>query len=376
MRRRWGSITKKADGVYVLRWPKPVGPDGRRRWGSETVRGTLADAEERLDELRELWGDGSATMTVDRFWRTMYWPDVQSVLAPSTLRGYRDMYEKHIRPAFGDDPLDGLRGRRIQEWLLSMPYGIARHARAVLSAMYSRAVAWDVAERNPMARRYRLPDRSTVRHRQSDGVLGADELAAVAREAEGEPWEAAFLLSAFGGARRSEAFGVMLGDMAFAEVDGILVAAAPIMRGVQLIDGVVEVTEPKTTGSARTVVVPEPWSVRLRELAEEGMASGRIWLTDDGTGMPPNPNTMAAAYKRWFLDKPYRYVPWKNLRNSYATNVHASGVELPTVAKLLGHTQEQTTFRHYDRPSVEQLGRVVIGAYHKMSHPVDTDRDD
>jgi integrase len=362
-KRAFGSIYSKSEDRHQLRWSER----GVRR--TETVRGTLADAEARLDEIeREAAARAGRTMTVDEFWRTMYWPDASASLAPSTLRAYRDVYASAVRPAFGDVPMDSLRGLDVQRWLLSMPYGTARHARAVLSAVYSRAVAWDVVSDNPLARRYRLPGRETAVKPQSAAVMDTDALAAVADACHGEPWEAAFILSAFGGARRGEAFGVQTQDVGRMIVDGSTVACVEIRRGVQLIDGVVEVTKPKTEGSRRTVVVPEPWSLRLLALTRDALESGRIWLSGGSDGQPPNPNTMAAAYKRWFAARPFAYIPWKNLRNSYATNVHSAGVELPTVAKLLGHSRQQTTYVHYDRPTAEQLGSVVaklpIGANH------------
>lgn len=75
--------------------------------------------------------------------------------------------------------------------------------------------------------------------------------------------------------------------------------------------------------------------------------------------LPANPERMSDAYRRWHMGRPFPYVPWKNLRNSYATMLHARGVDLADVARLLGHTTPVITYQHYDRPSAEQLAAIV-----------------
>ena len=82
-------------------------------------------------------------------------------------------------------------------------------------------------------------------------------------------------------------------------------------------------------------------------------------MCDDGHGGPANPERMSDAYRRWHMGKQFPYVPWKNLRNSYATMLHARGVDLADVARLLGHTTPVITYQHYDRPSAEQLASIV-----------------
>ena len=98
-------------------------------------------------------------------------------------------------------------------------------------------------------------------------------------------------------------------------------------------------------------------SKRLREISFERL--GDTWVCEGDDCEPLNPDLMSAACKRWHFGKPHRYVPWMNLRNSYATMLHAKGVDLGTVAKLLGHATPTVAFQHYGRMSAEQLASVV-----------------
>lgn len=126
---------------------------------------------------------------------------------------------------------------------------------------------------------------------------------------------------------------------------------------MQLLGGEVQIVPLKTERSERDVAIPSPYADRLRRLFLERL--GDTYVCDDGSGNPANPERMSDAYRRWHMGKPFPYVPWKNLRNSYATMLHARGVDLADVARLLGHTTPVITYQHYDRPSAEQLASIV-----------------
>lgn len=235
-----------------------------------------------------------------------------------------------------------------------MTYGSAKKALAVFRAMFSFAVDSDMCNESPFTKRYQLPPKPQKSSREvSESVHTEAELAAILADARGERWEAPFILSAFGGLRREEAFGAQWGDIGFQ--DGY--AVVRVQRGAQNAKGGVRIVKLKTEGSYREAVIPMPYAQRLREISFERL--GDTWVCEGDDCEPLNPDLMSAAYKRWHFGKPHRYVPWMNLRNSYATMLHAKGVDLGTVAKLLGHATPTVTFQHYDRMSAEQLASVV-----------------
>lgn len=358
-RSTWGSIRMKSKGVWEIRYDVPS--DGKRRQRSETVRGTKSEAERRLAERRVEFEGAGPDMTLDQFWQTVYWPSCAD-LAPSTKVSYRRTYNHSIKPVFGETPLRKIGPKAIQKWIDGMTYGAARNSRAVLRSILSRAVTEELAESNAAMARFKLPKRKpeNMKVDVNESVFDKDELDAVFRDCEGEPFEAPFILAAFGGARREEACGVRAAEVEFEELDGVgLFAVVPIVRGVQHLDGDIVVSDVKTPKSERWLVVPPPYSDRLRALCSEVFERGEEWLVEDGFGNLMSPNTMAMAYKRWFLGKPYRYVPFSNLRNSYATVMHALGVDLAMVQKLMGHTQLSTTFSFYDRPGRKEFVQVV-----------------
>lgn len=356
-RSAWGSIQAAGPGIWRLRYPLPNDPStGKRRQGYETVHGTKKDASKRLAELRiehDRFRASPAVMTVSRLWGQHYSKHIER-LAPSTVEGYESAYRTAIEPIFGSRELDSIRKAEVQEWLDGMTYGSAKKALAVLRAMFSFAVDNDMCNESPFTKRYQLPPKPQKSSREvSESVHTEAELAAILADARGERWEAPFILSAFGGLRREEAFGAQWGDIGFQ--DGY--AVVRVQRGAQNAKGGVRIVKLKTEGSYREAVIPMPYAQRLREISFERL--GDTWVCEGDDCEPLNPDLMSAAYKRWHFGKPHRYVPWMNLRNSYATMLHAKGVDLGTVAKLLGHATPTVTFQHYDRMSAEQLASVV-----------------
>ena len=356
-RSTWGSIRKRGKESWEIRYP--VGPKSR----SETIRGSRSDAERRLAELRIEYEGATPDMTISEFWDGVYYPDIQKHLAPSTVVGYRRKYQRHILPKFGGMRLDELRPKDVQAWLLEMTKENARHCKVVLSAMYRCAMANDLADDNVADRNFRIP-KSEERPRTKE-VYTLEQLDAIFEACRGELWEAIFILSAYGGALRSEAMGVRVGEVE--NRDGF--AVVPIVRNVQRLDGEVRVIEnTKTEARGTDLVIPPPYSSRLFEIQAEALENGDTWLTDNGFGAPNCPERMAKAYERWFQHQSLRYIPFGNLRNAYSTALHNLEIEDSTVAKLMRHSNLSTDFRHYNRLStddkIEALSKVMGNIAH------------
>ena len=200
-----------------------------------------------------------------------------------------------------------------------------------------------------MTKRYQMPQESEKVRTPNEERYTPAELTAILEDARGEVWEPLFIFGGFGGMRRSEAAGMRLEDVTFR--GGF--AICDVNKGVQVVNREAGVHPLKTKSSYRSVVVPEPGASRLRELKEEYSADGYQWFTDNGFGQPANPDTVASAYRRWFTGKPYKFVPLKNLRASYATIMHELGVDFAMVSKMLGHTSPDTTYRFYDDPGID-----------------------
>lgn len=352
-RSTWGSIRTRGKNYHEIRYTV----DGEQC--SEYFHGTKKEAERRKAELRLEYEDcAGARLKVDAFWRKTYWPECRS-LAPTTRDEYERVYLRDIKPRWGKLAMRSIAASDVQEWLSGMTYGKARAARAVMRAMFNRAEDLERIDRNVMRRKYKMPKERAPGGR-SDAVFTAEELDQVFEACRGELWEPAFILAGFASAAREEAMSPLLEEFEFPVIDGEEYAVVPVRRGVQRLKGEVVVLEyTKTEDRERSLVTWPPYSTRLHEIVDERIEAGDTWLMDDGFGWPMCPNNMATAYKRWFLGKPFGYAPFSNLRNGFATMMHAKGIDMYMVEKMMGHSQPMTTYRHYDRPGVEEFVQVI-----------------
>ncbi len=343
-RSTWGSIRRKSKGVWEIRYT--VG--GKRR--SKTIRGTKVEAERERSNLRVRYEDAPAELTVRQFWEKSFHPHIVSDLAESTVNGYEGYYRVHILPAFGDALMSELTPLMVQDWLLEMTSGAAKHAKAVLMSLLEHACTLGLIDDNVARRKFTMP-KEHAKGQRSRETFTLDELNEIFEGCEGEAWEAAYILAAFGGASREEAMSPKPEEIE--DMEGF--AVVPIVRGIQRLKGEVRIIE-RTKNEYRedTVIVPPPYSQRLFEIRDECIARGDAWLTDDGFGMPMCPNTMATSYKRWFLGRPLRYVPFSNLRNSYSTVLHDLGYEDSLIGKLMRHARLDTDYIHYNRPKTAE----------------------
>lgn len=350
-RSTWGAIRKRGENSWELSYTK----QGKRT--SETIRGSRKDAERKLAELRIKYEGMTSDITLAEFWDSYYYPHIKEHLAASTVPGYKRVWRVDIEPAFGGFNLSEITPRKIQAWLDPMTGGKAKHAKAVLSAMLSRAFALELIDDNPAQRRFVMP-KGRAPGQRSKEIYSKEELDQIFALCHGEIWEAAFILSAFGGASREEAMGVMVEEVEFHPG----VAVVPIVRGVQRLEGEVKVLDwTKNEHRKRDLVILDPYATRLRQLVEEAKDRGDIWMTDNGFGKPMCPNALAnRTYKDWFGRQPIRYIPFSNLRHAYATWT-SSKVDPMMLAKLMGHSQPTTTYNNYYRPSTDDKIKALNG---------------
>ncbi len=250
----WGSKRQKRRGVWELRYTVAGKPK------SETFRGTAKEADRRLMALRL----------------------------------------KYERAA--EDPrtaLEDIRARDVQEWLSGMTFGTAKHAKAIFRIVLNRAGDLEYIDHHPLGKRYIMPTAKSARQRSSD-TYDPDELDAIFRECEGEIWEPYYILAAFGGAQRAEAIDVRAPEIEWRENESGLWAVCPVLRGVHLLDGEVTVLDrAKSDYRTEPLIVPPPYSLRLKEITDAVLAEGGTWLVDDGFGGPIDSETVTRAYKRW-----------------------------------------------------------------------------
>ena len=363
-RRSWGSNKPaRRKGYRTLRYWADTG-DGRGYMRhTVTVRGSKRDGDRRLAELEVAYGDDRPCPTVAWFYENWYLRSCEERIAIGKFkRRSLDTMMSHWRatvgPRWGAVPASGVRPMDVQEWLYTLTASKAEICLSMLRQILDFAKKYEAIPSNPCDNRFFLPSSGSKR---ATATWGIDQLDAIWRAYWGEPEEAGVILQAFGLARVGESFAPRTDEVWFEEANGITVACVPLTRQFLHAYGMTEDGDMKNEQSARVSVLPEPWSLRIRQIAGERRG---VYLCDDGTGRPIGRDV---ALSRWrdrvgALDVPYG-TP-SSLRASCRTFMEwHTDIDYHKLEKLMGHVEGDTTSRHYNRPRPEDLIEVVSRAF-------------
>lgn len=334
MRAALGSIERLGQGRYRISIEGPRKEDGSRTRVSRVVRGDREDAEIELAKMKLDAGKPvDQTLTVSRYWRVFYEPTINR-LAQTTQQGYRNSWRTLVEPLFGECVMGGLKAREIERKLLTIEKpGQQRNAYKLMRQMFNEAYRDEMIASNPFDRRIRL----SKMPKYNPKVLLMDDVPAWLRVIEGRPWEAIMVIMLFSGLRREEATALFWEDLEFADglccirIDKTLTEAAG-----RIVEGPV-----KTPDSERTVFLSGWPASRLLELRSAGP------LCPDANGKRMAPDKVSREYKKAFDAADAKYVPMRNLRNSYATIMQGLGASDSLISKSLGHTTIKTDYDHY-----------------------------
>lgn len=115
--RQRSKIRKDSWTVQVYLGRDPI--TGKKRYHSESVKGTKADAERRLTELHRELDTGSFVepthLTVGVYLEQWMRDYAESHFAQRTLEGYRGNIDRYILPRIGSVLLEKLTARQVQE---------------------------------------------------------------------------------------------------------------------------------------------------------------------------------------------------------------------------------------------------------------------
>jgi integrase len=354
-----GYITRgRVDGTWYLRAELPRDTNGKRRQRRETVRGTKAEAQRRLrDLLREVetggHADGARVAVADLAQR---WLD--STEHRVTARTYA-FYAAHVRlyiaPSLGSLRAEQLRPAHVEAALAAWRNGkrndkeqgalsprTVAHVFNTLRTLLRWGVKMGTLVRN-VADAVEPPryERKEMRALESTGV------AKLLKAAQVSDLQAVIAVAIGTGLRRGELLGLRWSDI------DLVARRLTVRRSVETVKGVTRTKPPKTARSARTIALP-PFVVDVlrdeRERQEE--LRGRTlnehdWVFVRRDGLPWEPGAFSLAFARFVKSAKLPHVRFHDLRHSFGTLALASGVDLQTVSRALGHESVAITSRIY-----------------------------
>ncbi len=371
-------------------------------------------------EKKVLAGDytDGATMTFEEYSHRYLEEYARISQAPRTLQSTEAAIKLFI-PDFGYLPLERLTPLFLQEYtnnLFTVPkengsgtlsHGTIKRRMAVLSAMLSQAVRWNLIQSNPMDRvqirqSAAAPDTDKVmcfNQEQAEAFLSALDNPLLYRyqrkgtdpEGSSHKYQAEhsihlqlkllFYLAMFTGCRRGELIALQWPDIDFNE------STVSITKSTCQVDGRAITKATKTKGSVRTLAIPslvvdlaKQWKTAQQRYR---LQIGSKWEGDNYVFIQWNGRQM-------HLDTPYQafhriinnynanrpadapelpLIPLHGLRHTAATLLISQGIDVRTVSGRLGHSSTSTTMNIYahalkelDKTASDKLEAALLKA--------------
>ncbi|NMR18681.1 site-specific integrase [Cellulomonas fimi] len=382
------SIFQGNDGRWYGFVTMGIQPDGsvdrRKRSGAsraDVVRKVRALERERSDQSALPAGRSPRLET----WLTEWLSATALRVRPSTLSGYTVDVHRHINPAIGKHRLDALQPEHIEHLYTALlanglNAGTVHHVRRTLNKALNDAVRRRRLPGNPVALahtpRYNPPEIEP---------LTVDEARRILAAAENEPNGVAFMLAISLGLRRGEVLGLSWADV---DLDaGRLQVRRQLERrnwrhGCADLDrcherpsrcphrkeGGLVLTELKTKQSRRTLPLPEPLLIALRQhrrrQREARIHAGTLWR-DSGlvftnlVGRPVAPHDHSLHWTAFLERLGIRPARLHDARHTAATLLLVQGVDQRVVMSMFGWTSPAMTtrYQHVVPELVEEANR-------------------
>jgi integrase len=350
-----GHIRERSAGHWaiVLDHHDPMTGQRKRRWHSfvGTKRGAQIRCAELIAEAQQGIALEPTKVTVaeflDRFesdWLTVH------VTASSAERYHGAL--GHVRQHLGDRPLQKLQAADIANLYAAMTRsGSAPRTIQVTHACIHRALGqakvWGLIRDNvaEIVKPPKVPDQETPMLQPAQAVALLDHL-------RGKPLYLLASLALGTGMRRSEMLGLRWQDV---DLDA---GRLTIERSLeQTTIGGIKPKSPKTRAGRRTISLPARLVAELRahwrDQQEERLALGMGRASDDSPVLATigggflSPNGVTKAWPRAMAAIGMSGVTLHSLRHTHASMLIASGMDILTISRRLGHSSPSITLGVY-----------------------------
>ena len=257
----------------------------------------------------------------------------------STQYAYEVYLKNWILPRWRSYRLTDVKAVDVEAWLKSLPLarGTKAKMRNIMSALFSHAIRWEWADKNPIrsvrqsAKRLRIPD-----------VLTPEEITALLGKLS-EPLRTAVELDAFTGLRRGELIGLQWQDVDF---ENLLVHVRRSV--VMMVEGV-----PKTEASAKDLPLDAALAeslLKLKLASPYKQPTDWVFASAEMKGNQPWwPDTMWRRYGKPAVTaaKITKRVAFHTFRHTYTTLLTQNNEDVKIVQELLRHANSRITLDLY-----------------------------
>jgi integrase len=383
-RKQEGQVIRIGDRWYVRYWERRNigGTIERKRvthqLGPVTTRGKrppadiLAEAERHMATIDSGTIPADRILTISDFVERVYLPWVEMYKRPSTVKGYRDIWEDHFKPLCGQVWLKEARTYHVQGWLnqiaaAKLSRNTLKHIKSTISGIFTLAKQQDYFQGENPARDTAIDPRAS--EPQETYAYTLEELQTIISLLP-ESAATAFAVAGFMGLRHGEIQGLLWENYR----DGEIYVSRSIWNG--------RVNDPKTRKGRAPVPVIRQLADRLgmHRLRCGNPQSGPIFA--NGLGRPL---ALGSLVNRAILpalnrcercgkaesdhekaDHQYRRnerIPewhgWHAARRGLGSNLYRLGVHELVIQRILRHANVSTTASYYIKSAADDVRNAM-----------------
>jgi integrase len=374
-----GHVRARGEKTWELKFDLGTDPlTGKRMTRYHSFKGNKREAEVELTRLMAAANKGDyvdpskATLAdfLDR-WET--WASTQ--VSAKTLERYKELAKHHVRPHLGSAKVQKLRAvnfaelyGKLQQSKADGGAGLAPrtvgHVHRLMHRVLGHAVKWGVIANNPVA----SAEPPRVQRAEIE-ILAPDQVKIVLKALRDGPLYPVAVVGLATGMRRGEIVALRWSDL---DLDQ---GKIRVERSLEQTNAGLAFKAPKTKAGRRSISIPTSivtelrthWrrqqeqrlSLGLGKAASDDLAFAR----HDGTPWPPDSLTADWARAIRILKLPK--VTLHALRHTHVSQLIASGLDVVTVSRRIGHSNPTVTlgvYAHLFGNTDERAANVVEAA--------------
>jgi integrase len=350
-----GNITRRGKRSWRLKYDVGADVAGRRQIRYVTLHGTRVQAQAEAAKILASLATGqhvdASRETVAQFTERWLRDWANDNVSHKTWEHYAQKLRKHLCSRIGLMPIQKLRPSDLQAVYAAMARdGLADrsrlHLHRIVHSMLKHAVQWGIVVRNVTD----MMDAPRVRAHEIE-VLSPAQVSTVLTTLRDAPLFPIVALAIASGLRRGELLALRWRDV---DLDGGHLRVEQALEETKR--GGLVFKNPKTRHGRRMVTLPPSTVVVLREHWKaqqehrlrlgQGKASADTLVFADWDGGPRSPHTLIHQWRK-AMKRAGLIVTLHSLRHTHASTLIASGLDVLTISRRLGHGSPAITLGVY-----------------------------
>lgn len=328
------TVGRKADGTAI-----------RKQFYGSGINEANAKADEYINNIKNGLVNNFENVSLNEIMNTWLFDVLHnsSKIKPSTFQRYESIYRKYIKESeIAGLKLANINTLKMQQFYnkLSKTYSYSqlKYLNSVLKTFFNWCIDSGYILRNPCLKVDIKGNKNEIiiNHKQEVEILSEDEISTIRKHLKGSSMELLILLDLATGLRQGELLALNWKDIDLKNktltvnksVKEVYIYEDENNRHIETIFQV-----PKTQNSFRTISIPD---ALIHVLKNEKNKNGLLF--HDNNGNPLRAKNVSYQWKKILKDCNIPHKKFHAIRHTYASMLLKNGVDIETVAELMGHT--------------------------------------